>query len=206
MILAVVATPAEAAAVQRGVDGSGLRVVVSGVGAVRAAVATAAAVARGECAAVVCLGIAGGFPGRAEPGDLVVADAVVAADLGVEEADGGFRPLDELDLGPTRLPARTGVAAALRAAGLAVRVGPVLTVSTVTGTPARAAELAARYAAAAEAMEGFGVAVAAGALPFAEVRAVSNAVGQRNRAAGDVPGALDVLSRASAVVGAEELP
>lgn len=200
MILAVVATSAEAAAVRRGADPSAVRVVVSGVGAARAAAGTAAAMARGDWAAVLSLGIAGGFPARAAPGDVVVADQVIAADLGVEEADGCFRPLDELGLGATRLSAQTGAVPALRAAGLTVRVGPVLTVSTVTGTDARAAELTARYDAAAEAMEGFGVAVAAGTLPFAEVRAVTNAVGQRDRAAWQLRGALDVLSRASAIV------
>jgi futalosine hydrolase len=75
----------------------------------------------------------------------------------------------------------------------------VLTVSTVTGTAERAAELAARYpGAAAEAMEGFGVAEAARlhGVPVLEVRAVSNAVGPRDRAAWRVPQALTALSEA----------
>ena len=73
---------------------------------------------------------------------------------------------------------------------------PVLTVSTVTGTAARAAELSVRHPrAAAEAMEGFGVAEAAAAhrVPVLEIRAISNPVGPRDRAAWRIGQALDSL-------------
>ncbi|CAM5299817.1 futalosine hydrolase [Streptomyces tanashiensis] len=75
-------------------------------------------------------------------------------------------------------------------------LAPVLTVSTVTGTARRAAELAERRpTAAAEAMEGFGVAEAAAAhgVPVVEIRAVSNAVGPRDRAAWRIGEALGAL-------------
>ncbi|MFE7122322.1 hypothetical protein ACFU99_43555, partial [Streptomyces sp. NPDC057654] len=74
--------------------------------------------------------------------------------------------------------------------------GAVLTVSTATGSAERAAELAARHPGAlAEAMEGFGVAEAAAAhgVPALEIRAVSNPVGPRDRAAWRIGEALDVL-------------
>src|SRR5262249_45354759 len=64
--------------------------------------------------------------------------------------------------------------------------GAVLSVSTVTGTASRAADLAARHPdAVAEGMEGWGVATAADlfGVPFAELRTVSNLVGPRDRAA-----------------------
>ena len=67
----------------------------------------------------------------------------------------------------------------------------------MTGTAARAAELAARHpGAVAEAMEGFGVAEAAAAhgLPVLEIRAVSNAVGPRDRAAWRIGEALAALT------------
>ena len=76
---------------------------------------------------------------------------------------------------------------ALQEAGLPVVVGPVLTVSSVTGTAATAEERARRVpAAAAEAMEGYGVGVAAqnAGVPFLEIRAVSNPVGPRDRERG----------------------
>ncbi len=77
--------------------------------------------------------------------------------------------------------------------------GPVLTVSTVTGTAERAADLlAAHPGALAEAMEGFGVAEAAAraGLPVMELRAVSNAVGPRDRDAWRIGDALAALTDA----------
>ncbi|MFE3127320.1 futalosine hydrolase, partial [Streptomyces hydrogenans] len=79
----------------------------------------------------------------------------------------------------------------------------VLTVSTVTGSAARADALAARHpGAAAEAMEGFGVAEAAAAHGAAvlELRAVSNAVGPRDRAAWRIGDALTALRAAAAAL------
>lgn len=195
-------------------DGDGPRavdVLVGGVGPAAVAAATGAALTRAALAGdpyrlVVSAGIAGGFPGRAPLGSLVVADAIVAADLGADTPD-GYLPVDELGFGRSVHPVPdtlTGpVATALAAAGLPHTTGAVLTVSTVTGTAARADELAARHpAAAAEAMEGFGVAEAAAAHGTAvlELRAVSNAVGPRDRAAWRIGDALATLRRAAAVL------
>ncbi|MFH8259546.1 futalosine hydrolase [Streptomyces roseolus] len=184
-----------------------LDVLVGGVGPAAVAAATGAALTRAALAGepyglVVSAGIAGGFPGRAPLGSLVVSDAIVAADLGADTPD-GYVPVDGLGFGRSvhRVPdALTGpAAAALAAAGLPHTTGAVLTVSTVTGTAARADELAARHpGAAAEAMEGFGVAEAAAAhgTPVLELRAVSNAVGPRDRAAWRIGDALAALRRA----------
>ena len=84
----------------------------------------------------------------------------------------------------------------------------MLTVSTVTGSAARTAELAARHPGVlAEAMEGFGVAEAAAAhgVPVLEIRTVSNAVGPRDRAAWRIGDALAALTAAfGALPGALE--
>ncbi|MFD4144144.1 futalosine hydrolase, partial [Streptomyces sp. NPDC058572] len=142
-------------------------------------------------------GCGGGFPAHAPLGSLVVSDAIVAADLGAQTPD-GYLPVDELGFGrsvhhpPAELSARL-------AKTLDAVYAPVLTVSTVTGSAARAAELTARHPhAAAEAMEGFGVAEAATAhgVPVVEIRAVSNAVGPRDRAAWRIGEALDALRSA----------
>ncbi|MEV8587525.1 futalosine hydrolase [Streptomyces sp. NPDC051180] len=185
-------------------------VLVGGVGPAAVAAATGTALA---CAAlddpgrapydlVVSAGIAGGFPTVAPLGSVVVSRSVVAADLGAQTPDGHLT-VEELGFGRSAHPVpealAAAVAAALAAGGLPHTVGPVLTVSTVTGTAARAAELADRYpGAAAEAMEGFGVAEAAAAhgVPVVEIRAVSNAVGPRDRAAWRIGPALDALRRA----------
>ncbi|MFE2289123.1 futalosine hydrolase [Streptomyces sp. NPDC059443] len=172
-------------------------VLVAGVGpaAAAAGTATALALAPGGHGLVVSAGIGGGFAPAAPLGSLVVADAIVAADLGAETPQ-GFLPVAELGFGRSvHLPPAELAARAAEATG--ALLAPILTVSTVTGTAARAAGLTAAHPlAGAEAMEGFGVAEAAAAhgLPVLEVRAVSNAVGPRDRAAWRIGDALAALT------------
>ncbi|WP_199619350.1 futalosine hydrolase [Paenibacillus alkalitolerans] len=206
-VLIMTAVVAERDAVLRGLRGAGsFDVLAAGVGPAPAAASTAAALASGEYRMVVSAGIGGGFPGQAEIASIVVANEIIAADLGAETPD-GFLGLDELGFGSARIPVEAEsafrVAEALKAAGLKAAIGPVLTVSTATGTAATAAELAARIPdAAAEAMEGFGVATAAfqRGLPVLEIRAISNTVGPRDRAAWRIGEALNALESASSVL------
>ncbi|MFJ6697175.1 futalosine hydrolase [Streptomyces sp. NPDC091272] len=194
-VLVVTAVPAERDAVTRA--SGGYDVIAGGVGPAAAAAATARALATAPYDLVVSAGIGGGFAGVAPVGSVVVADAIVAADLGAETAE-GYVPVTGLGFGTVEhLPPAALVRHAARAAGAAV--GTVLTVSTVTGSAARAAELRARHPhAAAEAMEGFGVAEAAAlfGLPVLEIRAVSNAVGPRERDAWRIGDALTALGDA----------
>ncbi|PVC74365.1 futalosine hydrolase [Streptomyces sp. CS081A] len=206
-------------ALRRHADGDRARVdvLVGGVGPAAVAAATGTALAYAALTGgasgerpydlLVSAGIAGGFRPTAPLGSLVVSSAIVAADLGAETPD-GYLAVDALGFGrsvhpvPGELTDR--IAAALAAEGLPCAVAPVLTVSTVTGTARRAAELAERHpGAAAEAMEGFGVAEAAAAygVPVVELRAVSNAVGPRDRAAWRIGDALDALRRAVRLLG-----
>lgn len=178
--------------------GALLDVLAGGVGPAAVAAATATALAVGDpYDLVVSAGIGGGFAPHAPLGSVVVADAIVAADLGADTPD-GFLAVDELGFGrgvhlpPAELTARL-------AAATGAVLAPVLTVSTVTGTAARTAELTARHPrAAAEGMEGFGVAEAAAgfSLPCAELRAISNVVGPRDRDAWRIGAALESLRRA----------
>ncbi|MFH8339897.1 futalosine hydrolase [Streptomyces sp. AM6-12] len=174
----------------------------AGVGPARAAAATAAALTAAALAGtpydlVVSAGIGGGFVPDAPLGSLVVADAITVADLGAETPD-GFLPVTELGFGTvTHRPPESLVRAVAEATG--ARNGTVLTVSTVTGTAARAAALRARHPRAlAEGMEGFGVAEAADAqgVPVLEIRAISNPVGPRDRAAWRIGDALAALTAA----------
>ncbi|MDT9692255.1 futalosine hydrolase [Streptomyces sp. P9(2023)] len=207
-ILIVTAVAAEADSVARGLrhDGPGAQgaeILVGGVGPASAAASTATALARAADTGtapyglVVSTGIAGGFRPHAPIGTVVVSDAIVSADLGAQTPD-GYLTVEELGFGRSVHPVAPELTARI---SRALRpqphtVAPVLTVSTVTGTAERAAELAARHPrAAAEAMEGFGVAEAAAAhgVPVVEIRAVSNAVGPRDRAAWRIGEALDAL-------------
>ncbi|WP_426508365.1 futalosine hydrolase [Dactylosporangium sp. McL0621] len=145
---------------------------------------------------VLSAGIAGGFAGRVEIGGLVVATESIAADLGAEAPD-GFLSVDELGFGSSRIDADPQLLRTLRLALPEAVGGPVLTVSTVTGS-ARSKELVQKRHpdAVAEGMEGFGVASAARLWPgtaFGEIRTVSNAVGPRDRAAWRIPQALALL-------------
>ncbi|MYX76202.1 futalosine hydrolase, partial [Streptomyces sp. SID3915] len=146
---------------------------------------------------VVSAGIGGGFAPAAPVGSLVVASAIVAADLGAETPD-GFVPVTGLGFGRDLFVPPAALVREVAEATGAVR-GRVLTVSTVTGSAARtAALLAAHPGAVAEAMEGFGVAEAADRLgvPVLELRAVSNAVGPRDRDAWRIGEALAALTEA----------
>ncbi|MEV0004665.1 futalosine hydrolase [Micromonospora sp. NPDC050980] len=212
-LLVVTAVPAEAEAVRAGVTDPSVTVRPVGVGPAVAAAATARLLALAEAAgrpyrAVVSVGIAGGFVGRVEVGGTVLADRSVAADLGAE-SPAGFIPVEDLGMAPELLgvgravPADPALLAALHAALPAATVGTVLTVSTVTGTAAGTAALADRHPdAVAEAMEGYGVAVAAVSadVPFAELRTISNPIGPRDRDAWRMPEAFAALTTAAAAL------
>lgn len=205
-LLVVTAVAAERDAVAAGLGAARAAagrttVIAAGVGPAAAAAGTATALALAAAGGdpytlVISAGIGGGFAPLAPVGSVAVAETIVAADLGVA-ADDGFTPLAELGFGRSRhCPAAWSRAVADR---LGAAYGPVLTVSTVTGTARRAEELSARHpGAVAEAMEGFGVAEAAAAhgVPVMELRTVSNAVGPRDRAAWRIGEALAALTTA----------
>lgn len=202
-VLVVTAVPAERDAVTRawGPGPADVDVIAAGVGPAAAAAGTATALALASATRpyglVISAGVGGGFHPVAPLASLVVADAIVAADLGAETPD-GYLPVTALGFGTVEhLPPASLVRAAAEATG--ALTGTVLTVSTVTGSAARAAELRGRHTyAAAEAMEGFGVAEAAArhGVPVMEIRAVSNAVGPRDRAAWRIGEALEALAGA----------
>jgi futalosine hydrolase len=180
-------------------DGS-VVVAAGGVGPVAAAVATARLLPIVRPKLVISAGIAGGFAGRAAIGDVVVASTAVFADLGAA-TDDGF--LHVTDLGfPGGAPLDCAVSAELAGRSGAL-CAPVLTLATMTGTDAGAAALAAAHPdAAAEAMEGYGVAWAAveEGVAWAEVRAISNLIGRRDRSGWDIPAAFAALGKAIEMV------
>ncbi|WP_019588166.1 futalosine hydrolase [Deinococcus apachensis] len=198
-VLIVVATAGEAA---RLAD-LPARVVVSGVGPVAAALATARALAREPFDLAVNAGIGGAYPGSGLiPGDLAVSSVIVQADLGARD---GEHFLDLAALGLSVLPdaPHAGLFPAWEGArALAERVGaacgPALTLNTVTGTVEGALALIRRFPSVlTEGMEGAGVAHAAllAGVPVLEVRGVSNPVGPRDRASWRIPEALMATRR-----------
>ncbi|MFJ7326098.1 futalosine hydrolase [Streptomyces cyaneofuscatus] len=213
-VLVVTAVPVERDAVTRAFGGAPEVIAVPGAelhrsgafdvlagGAGPAAAAAAAAFALAAAphpyGLVISAGIGGGFAPAAPLASLVVASDIVAADLGAETPD-GFLPVTALGFGRDRFTPPPALVREVSAATGAAP-GPVLTVSTVTGTAGRtAALLAAHPGALAEAMEGFGVAEAAerAGAPVLELRAISNTVGPRDRAAWRIGDALAALTEA----------
>lgn len=205
-ILIVTAVEAEQKAIENGLPAGlsdDVHVIAAGAGPAAAAAVTSAELAKHPYHLVINAGIGGGFPNQAEVGSLVLATEVVAADLGSETAE-GFRSVDELGFGKSSVPVdRTIVqkwADALQNEETHVYTGPILTVSTTTGTKSTADALLKRVpGAVAESMEGFGAGTAAAhfGIPFIEIRAISNVVGPRDRDAWRIPDALRALTLAS---------
>ncbi|WP_096186695.1 futalosine hydrolase [Evansella halocellulosilytica] len=206
-VLIVTSVDVEKEAVLRGLHHDPrFDVQVIGVGPMNAAASTASLLSKEQYDLVVNVGIGGGFPNVAQIGSLVVSTEIVAADLGAE-TDDGFKPIEQLGFGKSRIHCDKELVEKLYAAMLTkelkVNKGPVLTLSTVTGTSETAQVLSERVrGAAVEAMEGFGVATAAeqNDVPVIEVRSVSNAVGPRDRGAWKINEALLVIEKASSVL------
>ncbi|GAE07796.1 menaquinone via futalosine step 2 [Paenibacillus sp. JCM 10914] len=149
-ILIVTAVDAEKDAVLRGLgNAAGVDVIAGGVGPAATAAATARQLTQSAYRLVISAGIAGGFHGQAEMASIVVADTLIAADLGSETGeDGGFHSVEQLGFGTARIQADRAYAAklveALQANDIQTTLGPILTVSTTTGTAATADRLLLR--------------------------------------------------------------
>jgi futalosine hydrolase len=212
--LAVVATQKEQSALLASVDASPLPlgpyraarsavadVIVAGVGPAAAAAGAATALALGRYDVCLSLGICGAFRGTADIGDTVVATELVAADLGADSPE-GFQGSGAMGWADDVAPVDPALLRAVVERLGSPVTGPVLTLSTVTGTRARADLLAERHGAVAEAMEGWGVLAAAQphGVRVLEVRTVSNLVDDRDTSAWDVKAALAALERVGAAL------
>ncbi|WP_083248375.1 futalosine hydrolase [Desulfuribacillus stibiiarsenatis] len=206
-ILIVTSVEPEKQAIINGLDGdTRFTVIAAGVGPVASAANTMKALTGKSYDLVLNLGIGGGFVGKAEVCSVVVADTIIAADLGAETAE-GFRNLEQLQLGKSEitcdLTLGRRILTALQSHGIPTYHGTVLTLSTVTGTAETTEELLKRFPnAVAEAMEGYGVAYSANQLriPVVEIRSISNAIGPRDRSSWKIKEALARLKDVSAVL------
>lgn len=176
-------------------DGVPVILLPAGMGKTNAAHGVTALLETRPVRGVIGFGIGGAYAGSGlEIGDVALASEAVYGDEGVL-APGGWMSTEGIGIplvrsGETALfnvfpldGAKVERArAALEAAGLKARVGPFATVSTCSGTAARGAELAARFGALCEGMEGAAVAHVAAiyGVPALELRAVSNHVEDRD--------------------------
>ncbi|MNO96207.1 Futalosine hydrolase [compost metagenome] len=200
------AVEAERDAVLRGLQGAdSFDVCLAGVGPVSAAASTATLLSKSKYDLVISAGIGGGFKDQARTGSIVIASSIIAADLGAEspEHPEGFASVDELGFGSSTVPVQRELSSLLleqlTSEEVSVCYGPIVTLSTVTGTAETASKLTQRIpGVAAEAMEGYGVALAAHQLdiPVMEIRAISNIVGPRQRELWKIGDALKSLELA----------
>ena len=202
-ILIVVATALEA---ERLPNLSHARVVVSGIGAVNAALATQAALLESAPHLILSAGIGGAYSwGAAAIGDVVVSSELIYAGLGAEDGE-RLLGLEELGFPLLETPERVynTLAAAPQAREFAGRAGAhfgaILTLETVTGSPRSLERLRlAHPEALCEAMEGAGVAHAAvlHGIPALEIRGISNMVlDRRDRDSWRIGAALTALHTA----------
>lgn len=185
----------------------GVATLVTGPGPIHAAAALGRFLAENSARLVVNVGIGGAFPESGlTPGDLAVATLESDADFGVEPAEPGMAPgplgAGGFSSGPYPADAESSrilLACALKSAN--ATLGPFVTSATVTATARRAGNLRVAYGAICESMEGAACAHAAlqAGARFAEIRAISNLVGPRDRQSWKIDEALASLHAALAL-------
>ena len=178
-------------------------ILLTGVGMVATAVWSTRALAIGGYDVALNLGVCGSFNPAMPSSSVVHVTSDVLAELGVQDGprflslhEVGLLPPDEFPFSGGRLLNEMPP----RLAGLGdLPVASGITVNTVHGEEASIAAIQSLYSPDVESMEGaaFMYACLIAGVPFAQVRAVSNRVERRNRAAWDLAGAIENLGRVS---------
>jgi futalosine hydrolase len=187
---------------------------IGGMGKVNAA--HAATILSGfNPSAIINFGIGGAYPSsRANIGDVAIAQKEIAGDEGVITLD-GFKNTEYIGIPSlqtmtsviyTTYPAQEPlvklafqtILTGLQGRGNSVHMGPFVTLSTCTGTMARARELEERYHGLCENMEGVAVAQVATLhnIPWIEVRGISNIVEDRDLQKWDITSAANAVQQA----------
>jgi futalosine hydrolase len=183
--------------------GHDIDLLVTGVGMVPTACWCANTFARGSYQFALNLGLCGAFDRALVPASVVHVTTDRFSELGAEDGD-AFLTLHDLGLVPPDDPLFTNGAVINDAppdVAPLLRLSSVsgITVNTVHGREASIADAMRRFAPQVESMEGaaFMYACAIAAVPYAQVRAVSNVVERRNRAAWQIGPAIAALSAAA---------
>lgn len=179
--------------------GHDVDVLATGVGMVPTAAWCAHVLARNSYDLALNFGVCGSFDRALAPGTVVHVIFDRIAELGAEDDD-AFLTIDDLNL-----PGDYTFANAAPPDNPALRQLPAVTavsVNTVHGNARSIAEITARFHPQVESMEGaaFMCACQVGRIPFAQVRAVSNIVEQRNRGAWQMAEAIASLARTALAI------
>lgn len=160
--------------------------VVCGVGKANAAHATGLLIERFQPSLIINIGVAGAYPSSGlSIEDIAIAEREVYIDEGLVSSNGDFVSMKELNIplsqhGEKNLynTFETYIPPQLKSS---FKQGVFATVSSCTGSYKRALFIETQYNALCENMEGAAIAQVASysALPFVEMRAVSNIIGDR---------------------------
>lgn len=200
----------------RGVlDGAPVILLPAGMGKTNVAHGATALLERQAVRGVIGFGVGGAYPGSGlEVGGVALASASVYGDEGVD-APGGWLSTEGIGIPLARRGERSWfnefpldaarverARAALLSAGIEARVGPFVTVSVCSGTARRGEELARRFGALCEGMEGAALAhvCALYDVPCLELRAISNHVEDRDLSRWRLRDAAEAAQRAVRIV------
>ena len=177
----------------------GVDILATGVGMVATAAWCSGVFARERYDLVLNAGVCGSFRPALPPGTVVHVTTDHIADFGAEDGD-AFLSVQQLQLlSADEFPWTSGrlvnSAPPRNEALQRLPVGDAITVTTVHGNDATIARAVERYNPHVESMEGaaFMYACLVHGVPFAQVRAVSNIVERRNRAAWKLGEAVEAL-------------
>lgn len=188
--------------------GHKITVLHTGIGKINTASAVTALLEHYVPEMLITIGCCGAYPGQGlKKGDLVLASEEICADEGVLTPQ-GFRDFETLGFSLLKskgkgLSSRFSVDVKLRESarlhletlaaesGFSLGVGPLVTVSTCSGTVRSGQEMQARTGGLGENMEGAAVAQICQQykIPFLEIRGVSNLVEDRDLQRWDLEGA-----------------
>lgn len=200
-LLIVAATAGEVAPlVERiGVSSASHEVLITGVGMVATAARCARALAKAHFDLALNIGVCGSFDAALPPGTVVHVVSDRIAELGAEDGDTFLsietlhllNPEDRTEIANVNPPASEALAALPAVRGI--------TVNTVHGRESSIREVVKRFRPQVESMEGaaFMYACALEGVRYAQVRAVSNIVERRNRAAWKLEQAVACLGEAA---------
>jgi futalosine hydrolase len=196
-VLLVTATPAEVAPLQPAVASRrDADLLVTGVGMVATSAQVSRALAHTRYDFALNLGLCGSFDPALPPGTVVHVVSDRLSELGAEDGD-AFVSIEQL-----ALPYEAAIVNDRPPANAALARLPAvngITVNTVHGNAASIAAVVARCSPQVESMEGaaFMYACRLAGVPYAQVRAVSNLVERRNRAAWKIAEAVAALADAA---------
>lgn len=186
---------------QNTIAGHTVEVLITGVGMVHTSFQLTRHLAQRRPDLAIQAGIGGSFPPQLVPGAVVLVERELVGDLGVEE-NGVFKDIVDmgfLDAGEKPYTDKWLVnpdAASWNKAGLPFAKGN--TINEITTRPERIAQLQQKYAVTVESMEGaaFHYVALQEDVPFLQVRAISNYVGERDKSKWKIKEAIVALNSA----------